>query len=279
MGQLPEQTQANLQTLAGLRQQIEANATALRSEQDRLSMIERQIDGVKQGQNDPVLTAHGGDGQAPESRVVTLERELATARATYTDKHPEVLRLEDELARARRDAAAERQRPADDRLALLNVDPAYRQLMADREMGRLRVRDLERADEDLRRQIATYQARVEQAPRVEQQLASVQRDYDLEKQQYSDLSNKLHAATIAESVARNRSGEQFMLLYPANYPMVPTKPLPLRVMLMSVLAGICVGGALTLLREYLDRSVHDVRDLRDEFDLPVLGEVTKIQAA
>ena len=35
IGQLPEQTQANLQTLSGLRQQIDANATALRGEQDR----------------------------------------------------------------------------------------------------------------------------------------------------------------------------------------------------------------------------------------------------
>ena len=52
IGQLPEQTQANLQTLSGLRQQLEANATALRSEQDRLSMIERQVEGLKQGSAD-----------------------------------------------------------------------------------------------------------------------------------------------------------------------------------------------------------------------------------
>jgi uncharacterized protein involved in exopolysaccharide biosynthesis len=52
IGQLPEQTQANLQTLSGLRQQLEANATALRSEQDRLSLVERQIEGLKQGSAD-----------------------------------------------------------------------------------------------------------------------------------------------------------------------------------------------------------------------------------
>ena len=37
--------------------------------------------------------------QTPESRVMTLQRELAAARATYTDKHPEVLRIQEELAR------------------------------------------------------------------------------------------------------------------------------------------------------------------------------------
>jgi uncharacterized protein involved in exopolysaccharide biosynthesis len=164
-------------------------------------------------------------------------------------------------------------------MAELGLDPTYRQLMNDREMGRLRVRDLQRAEADTRRQISTYQSRVESAPMVEQQLASMMRDYELEKQQYSELSTRLHAATIAESVERNRSGEQFKILYPASYPTEPVKPVPLRVMLMSLLGGLCAGVGLTLAGEYLDRTVHNVRDLRDEFDVPVLGEVTRIQPA
>ena len=280
MGQLPEQTQANLSTLSGLRQQLESNSTALRGEQDRLSMIERQLEGIKRGSND-VIFVPGSNGspqaQTPESRVVLLQRELADARAMYTDKHPEVQRLEEELRNARQDAQAERAKPESDRVAQLSVDPSYRQLTADREMSRLRIRDLQRSELDLRRQIGVYQARVESAPRVEQQLASVQRDYDLEKQQYSDLSSKLQAATIAQNVERNRSGEQFTVLYPATLPSEPVKPVPWRVMLIAVVAGLCLGAAATLGREYLDRSVHDVRELRDEFELPVLGEVTHIQ--
>jgi polysaccharide chain length determinant protein (PEP-CTERM system associated) len=281
MGRLPEQTAANLQNLTGLRQQLEANATALRGEQDRLSMIERQIDAMRQGnQQQMMILAQGKDlAQPPEMRITALERELASARATYTDKHPEVQRLQEDLARARREAAADKQRPEQDRLALLGTDPSYRQLIGDREMARLRVRDLQRGGTDVQHQIALYQARVEAAPMVEQQLATVQRDYDLEKLQYADLSAKLRTATIAENVERNRGGEQFMVLYPAALPLEPTKPIPLRVMLMSILCGIGLGVALTLGREYFDRSVHDVRELKDEFGLPVLGEVARIQTA
>jgi capsular polysaccharide biosynthesis protein len=32
-------------------------------------------------------------------------------------------------------------------------------------------------------------------------------------------------------------------------------------------------------REYLDRSVHDVRTLRDEFDVVVLGEISHLEQA
>jgi polysaccharide biosynthesis transport protein len=284
MGQLPEQTQANLSTVNGLRQQLEANATALRSEQDRLSYIEKQLDGMQKGSNDILIVPKpGGEpatlAQTPETRVMVLERELAGARGMYTDKHPEVQALQQELAEARRDALAEQKKPAEERNARLRMDPAYRQLVADREMSRMQIRDRQRGDADIRRQIAMYQARVERAPMVEQQLASVQRDFDLEKVQYNELSAQLHRAQISESVERNRRGEQFAILYTASWPTDPVKPIPLRVMLISILAGICLGGALTLGREYLDRSVHNVRDLKDEFQLPVLGEVARIQPA
>jgi succinoglycan biosynthesis transport protein ExoP len=287
MGQLPEQTQANLQTLSGLRQQIEANSNSLRGEQDRLSMIERQIDSLKQGNPEIVAPRSGGGGgptvdntvQPAAARVLALQRDLALARSTYTDKHPEVIRLQEDLAAATKEAAAARQRPAEDRMNELMLDPTYRQLSTDRDMGRLRVRELQRAEADIRHQIAQYQSRVEAAPMVEQQLVSLQRDYDLEKQQYGELSGRLRASTIAENVERNRRGEQFSILYPASFPTEPVKPVPLRVMLLALFGGIVLGAGLTFAAEYFDRTVHNVRDLRDEFDVPVLGEVTHIQPA
>jgi polysaccharide chain length determinant protein (PEP-CTERM system associated) len=284
IGRLPEQMQANLSIASGLRQQFEASTTALRGEQDRLSMIERQIDSMEKGNPEIVIVSRGGSGDsvqasAPETRVLMLQRELAAARQMYTDKHPEVQRLQEELAAAKGEAAADKDRPASDRKAQLQQDPAYRQLIVDRSAAQQRIRDLQRAEADMRRQISQYDARVEATPMVEQQLSSVQRDYDLEKTQYSDLTAKLRTAAISENVERNRRGEQFTVLYGASYPTEPTKPIPWQVMLMTVMAGVCLGGAATFGREYLDRSVHNVRDLRDEFDVPVLGEVTRIQPA
>ena len=224
MGQLPEQTQANLQTLAGLRQQLESNANAFRGEQDRLSMVERMISALQQGTSDPLLPRGNDAPQSPEIRVAALQRDLAAAQAQYTDKHPEIQRLRDELAAARREAAAARENPSADPTSLLEANPTYRQLMVDRETGSMRLRALQRASDDAQRQIAAYQARVEAAPMVEQQLASVQREFDLEKQQYAELSAKLRSSTLSENVERNRGGEQFTVLYPLGIPPHPPNP-------------------------------------------------------
>ncbi len=277
MGRLPEQTAANLQMVAGLRQQLDSTVNALRSEQDRLSMIERQIQAAQQGN----AAGRGGAADANtltgQARVLALENQLEQARAMYTEKHPEIQRLKDELANARAQEAAESKRPASDRLAMLQSDPLYRQLVGDREASRLRIRDLEREQNQAQRQIAVYQARVDAAPIAEQQLSGLQRDYDLERAQYADLSGKYRAALLSENLEQKRGSEHFKVITPALLPREPFKPNRLRIFLMCTVAGLFLGVGLTAGREFLDRSVHDARSLAREFDVPVLAEIPRIE--
>jgi polysaccharide chain length determinant protein (PEP-CTERM system associated) len=276
MGSLPEQTTANLQLVSGLRQQLEASATALRGEQDRLTFTERQIETMKQEAQKPPVEAAGGDkASAPADKVKALEEQLARAQATYTSKHPEVLQLQAELRAAREAAAKENVTSA--RLAALESSPAYRQLLADREQARLRVAGLQQSQDQLARQIAMYEARVEAAPLVEQHMASLQRDYDLENKQYLDLSAKLTAASLAGDLERKNATSSFKILYPASVPREPYFPNRPLFLLGSIAGGLLLGVGLTFLREFLDRSVHDARALHLTFAVPVLGEIPRIK--
>jgi protein tyrosine kinase modulator len=277
MGRLPEQTNANLAMVSATQRQLESSATAMRGEQDRLSMIEKQIDALQQNADDTAATLKGTTAETAQTRVMTLRRELADAQLTYTDKHPEVIRLKDELATAEQAAAAERTRPASDRMAILNASPEYRQLLKDRETAKLRIAELQRQQTAANGQIAQYSGRVEAAPRVEQQMVSLQREYDLERSTYQDLAGKKQTALLNEELQRKQGGEQFAVLVPAGLPSEPFKPKPMRVMLMAIAAGFVLGGAFAFGREYLDRSVHDARGVRDEFELPVLAEIPRIE--
>jgi protein tyrosine kinase modulator len=276
MGRLPEQTNANLQMVAGLQHQLESTATTMRSEQDRLSMDERQIDSLEQGADDAIAATRGTPVESAQMRVAALRRQLADAQLRFTDKHPEVVRLKDELATAEKAATAERARPASDRLTILQGSPEYRNLVKDRDATKLRITELQRQQKQITGSIGSYQARVEAAPSVEQQLVSLQREYDLERASYADLSQKKQTALLNEDLQRKQGGEQFLVLAPASLPTEPSKPKPMRVMLMALVAGFVLGGAGVMGREYLDRSVHDARGLRDEFELPVLAEIPRI---
>jgi polysaccharide chain length determinant protein (PEP-CTERM system associated) len=274
MGRLPEQTQANLQMVAGLRQQQESTAMSLRAEQDRLSLIERQIEAMRQGAAD--APAAKSNGPTARERVVTLQRQLDEATMNYTEKHPEVQRLRAELASAQAEAKAEAARPADERATALQTTPAYRQLLADRDSARLRINELQRSESHSRAEIGQYQARVEAAPMIEQQLASLNREYELERQQYTTLTERHQSALLGEDLERRGAAEQFTVLYPAFRPSTPTTPNVPRLLIMAVLAGIVLGGVLAFGREYLDSTIYDGRTLQREFAVPVLVEIPKI---
>jgi polysaccharide chain length determinant protein (PEP-CTERM system associated) len=275
MGRLPEQTEANLQMVSGLRQQQESTSMSLRNEQDRLAMLERQIEAMRAGAAD--APAPGSSTPAtPQARIVALERQLDDARSMYTEKHPEIQRLKSEIEAAQIQAKTESARPPAERQSGLNADPTYRQLLAERETSRLRIREHERSVARASGEINRYQSRVESAPMIEQQLSSVTREYEFEKQQHASLAERHQAAVLAEDLERRRAGEQFTVLYPAFLPSQPSSPNVPRVLLLSILAGVVFAGVLTVGREYLDRSVHDVRALQSEFELPVLAEIPHI---
>ncbi len=143
----------------------------------------------------------------------------------------------------------------------------------------MRVRELQRVEAQIRGQINAYQQRVESSPLVEQQLASLTRDYELEKKQYEDLSARRDAASLSEDLERKQAGERFRVLSPATWPHEPYKPNVLRILLMAIVAGVFLGGLSAVGREFLDRSIYDAHTLQHEYDLPVLGEISRIKAA
>ena len=180
MGKLPEQSLANLQTVGGMRQQLASTSNSLKAEQDRLSLIERQIQSMKQGAAGAAPATPGGPN-SPQQRVAQLQGELAVARTKYKPTHPEIQWLEQELQMARKEAADLRTQPESAREELLNGDPMYQQAVADRNLTQLRIKSLQQTENQLQRDIVSYQARIEAAPMVEQQLVSLNREYDLER--------------------------------------------------------------------------------------------------
>jgi capsular polysaccharide biosynthesis protein len=61
----------------------------------------------------------------------------------------------------------------------------------------------------------------------------------------------------------------------AALPKEPFSPNIPRLLLVTLLAGLCLGGALGLGTEYLDRAIYDARALTD-LDLPILAEIPRI---
>jgi succinoglycan biosynthesis transport protein ExoP len=277
MGRLPDQIGANVQMVNGARSQLESISMQIRSEQDHLTLLESQLDAMRQGVGVEGMTSNTlAAAQAVQKHVDDLQAQLAADRALgYTDKHPDVVLLQEEIKQARADLAASKSQPSN-RDDLLKADPLYRQKTEERNVARMHLKELQAASANAQRQIADFQTRVEAAPAVEQELTSLNREYELEKVRYNDLNTRYQQARTAEDVMRKQGGERFSILYPPNLPDTPIEPQPLKIMAIALVAGLVLGAGGALGREFLDRSVHDSRALQSEFEVPVLGEIPRI---
>lgn len=280
MGRLPDQINTNVQMVNGLRNELGSLSTQIRGEQDRLTAVDSELERMRQGSAGAPLTSSGAAAvQAAQARISQLQLQLTQARAIYTDKHPEIDHLQKELAQARAELADIKQETPANRQELLRADPLYRQKVNERELLQSRIRTLQMAESNARAQISQFQSAVAAAPRVEQDLAAVQREAMLESTRYTDLKKKHEAALDAESVSRTQGGERFSVLYGAGLPTSPESPNVAKLMGMALALGLALGLGLVLGREFLDRSVHDARALQNEFEVPVLGEIPRIQGA
>jgi polysaccharide chain length determinant protein (PEP-CTERM system associated) len=276
MGSLPEQTSSNLSMVESLGRQLDSTVIQLQSEQDRLSMIESKLESYRppaapDGEPSAPTTAP----TPPDPQVAELERRLTGLLTKYTDAHAEVRSVRRELETAKAQVAATSITPGTRRAPTAAVDQTYERLVEDELRSQQRIAELQRTVETTRQQTAELRGRVDSAPRVQQQIAGLVREYELEKDLFAELTSRMHDAQMAENVERGQGGEQFTIIARAALPQSPSSPNVPRLMIVTVLLGICLGGALALGREYFDRSIHDARTLSD-LDVPVLGEIPRI---
>ena len=279
MGKLPEQTLANLQTLSGTRQQLETTSNNLRSEQDRVTMIDRQLQMMQEG-NYAAPAGTAGVQTSPQQRVTAIERQLADARAKYNDNHPEVRisagRAQDRSGRSRghlraagvRAPAAARRRPdlpaarrrSQPRAAPHPFASAHRSAAP---AGHRSVPAARRSDADGRTGAGVDAARVRL------------REGELQAAVREACSRAGTGADRAR--ARRRTFQRAECGVLARVP-GESQPAAAR-SLIAVALGIGLGGGLAFGREYLDRSVRDASAFQAEFDVPVLAEIPRIRDA
>ena len=85
---------------------------------------------------------------------------------------------------------------------------------------------------------------------------------------------------MAEELARKQGGRAFQRPLPRQTCPTPRSSRSRSRSWRSRSSRVsCSARAGALGREFLDRSVHDSRALQNEFEMPVLGEIPRIQRA
>ena len=262
MGQLPEQVQANLATLQRLQLEQQTTAEGLRKATDTMRLLE--------GGNG---TGEGGERSlktpSPDSLAV-LKANLAILKTRYTEQHPDVRALQsrvDLLEKAAANQTPDAPPPDPEKAA---AELRVREARIEIESLRARLADVDR-------RIAAFQERVEAAPRREQEVLGLMRDYQKLSENYSQLLSKKLDAEMAARLERQQKGQQFRVLDPAYLPEQPSFPQRGLFALSGLGIGILLGIGLAITVDALDPTIKDAESVRTAFSFPVLAVIPYVK--
>lgn len=278
LGSLPDEEQTNLNLLTGLTTQLEASTQALgRAQQDKTfteSVLSQQLAALQ-------VTPAGENPVTLDQQLAALEAQLVTLQSKYTNDHPDVIKARNDIASLKQQIAeAEKQKTtagSEKPVRVLPEPAEIQQLRTQIHQYDQVIKERTAQQEDIQKQIALYQARVQSSPAVEQEYKELTRDYQTALDFYNDLLKKRDQSVMASDLDRSQQGEQFRVLDPANYPSAPTFPKKPYFIGGGFAGGLALGFGLMLLLEMQNTSLRSERDVEMALQLPVLALIPVIE--
>jgi ribosomal protein S18 acetylase RimI-like enzyme len=124
--------------------------------------------------------------------------------------------------------------------------------------------------------IADYEARVESAPRRQQEIQELSRGSDMTKERYQTLLKQYEEAQLAAKLEQGQNVEQFRILDPALPPLSPAAPNRVWLVLMGLVGAVGLALGAVVMVERFDTTFHDADDLRAFADVPMLTTIRQV---
>ena len=310
IGEMPEQQTADLQILGQLQSQLQLEGDALNRAQQQKSYIESMMASNQSGgvvDLDDYQPAKPGvaDGKtvpaaAPANPAALKEKQLAELLARgYTESHPDVRKLRQQIERL----AKSSKEPGPAASPTVSPDippqvtqipvpdlpaPAARQPVAPPKyvnpvlQTQLTALESEIAKhkervQTLSKEVAAYQAKLEQIPVREQEITGLVRDYEISKAHYGQLLNSELSAATATQLEVRQKGEKFSILDPAQPAQKPSKPNRTLLNVGGSAGGLVLGLFLALATEFIGMSITSAEHLTAVSGFPVLEVIPSIE--
>ncbi len=254
----------------------------LRTAEGRRNTLQSQLRGdaaVAAIGTTPVVAGVSGmaSGTDTVSRIAQAQAHLDELLLNFTDKHPDVIAARQTLAelKERRAQEIESLRRGDPNAVAAShasTNPVYQSIQLALNQAELDV-------SDLRTQLAEHQTKMQElrklvttAPQVEAEYAQLNRDYDVNKTQYTALLGSLEKARLSEK-ADNAGSIRFEIVQAPIVSAVPVSPRRGFLLAVVLLVALGAGGALAYALDQLFPVFDSALRLAKVTGLEVLGAV------
>jgi protein tyrosine kinase modulator len=276
--ELPDALDSNFRTLDQLGRELEGGTQRLSALQERKGILQKQVVESDILGVDLLGGSLGGstsEGGVSNPRLEIKKRELETMLQSYSDKHPDVMRLRREI----QFLEAEKKEPQPNtpanpsKTATSSGNPLKRVLETQIADIDAEIQSLRSQNDRLRSQIGVIQKRVEDTSLRGLELSKISRGYDITLRKYQDLLAKGLDSQLSENMEKKQKGEQFQILDPANFPLKPFRPNRSMIILYSLFLGLAGGFGLAFLWDNLDTSFKRGDEITGYVNIPLLATI------
>ncbi len=248
-----------------------ARLELLEAEQSR-NAIRSQISG-----DEPVLGADLNpasiDSPELDGRISALNKNLDALRMQYTELHPDIIAAKRLVAQLEaRKIEESKLKPAGD--PGKNYSPMLQQLKVAQTEADAKVAAVSARVQEYTARHQRLLAQANAVPEVESELAQLNRDYLINKDNYEKLIGRREAAKLSGELSSTTEMMTFKIIDPPTVPLTPVGPN--RILLSSLVLGgaLLTGLAAALLISQVRPTFLSPSELRERTGLPVLGTVS-----
>ena len=260
---------------------------AKKAETDLQIVLSKRAELARQLRGEAVITAAGSTslgaggvtgGTDTVSRIKDTQARLDDLLLRFTEKHPDVIATRqtlEELQR-RRTAEIESLKRGDANAVAstgAGASPVVQSIQLALNQADVEISSLRGALVQHREKAAELRKRLDTAPKVEAEYAALNRDYDVNKAQYTALLGNYEKARLGEQ-ADNAGSVRFEIVQPPTASFSPVFPMRTLVLAGSLALALAIGGALAYLLHLLRPVVGSARSLAEFTGLQVLGVVS-----
>lgn len=269
--------------LGGISEQLRQARLELREAENARDAARRQLEVERAANSKNLMSDNSAAISTPEidARIDAQKRNLDALLQRFTEQHPDVAgarRLIKDLEDQKRREIAELRKAA---LANPAATPAGNSL-AYQELSRVMATS-EVQVASLRARVAEYDARYNKAreamkvaPQIEAEYAQLNRDYEINKKNYTDLVSRRESAAMSGELDTATGVADFRLIDPPRASPKPVAPNRLLLMPLALLAALGAGLGVTFLLSQLRAVYYDAYSMSESLGLPLLGVVSLV---
>jgi len=202
-------------------------------------------------------TGAGRPDTTLKAQLETQKSILAEARQRYSEDHPDVKRLEREIANLEARVASGEGAAA----PRLELDPVVVQLQTQLRGTDNQIATLQARNAELRSKQRQIEGHLGSSPQVEKDYQVLTRGLALARDEYDRLLKQKMDTEFAAAASLAGSGDEFRLTGSPTVPLAPAKPARIAIGLIGLILGLILAAITALGAEAVDQTVRGSRDV------------------